>query len=70
MVPIAELRRALDFQHRDTVEFDRAVWNLVQSGTVAVHRHGFPGGLLPEERAQMLSDEQGHVYNGISRRMN
>lgn len=69
MVSIVELRRALDFQHHSKSEFDQAVWNLVRQGKVDVHRHDFPAGLSQDEREAMLADDQGYLYNGVSRRV-
>jgi hypothetical protein len=69
MVYIPELRRAVEFLHKDRVEFDKSVWGLVQSGRFAVHRYDHADTLSESERADLLQDESGHFYNGLTLRI-
>lgn len=69
MVYIPELRRAAEFLHRDRAEFDRAIWDLVRVGRIAVHRYDHAATLTEAERADLLRDESGQFYNGLSLRI-
>lgn len=68
MVYIPELRRSLDFQPAGSAEFENVVWSLVRQGRVALHKHGHPAGLSPDERSALIRDERGNHYHGISLR--
>jgi hypothetical protein len=69
MVYIPELRRAVEFLHKDKSEFDKALWGLVQAGRLAVHRYDHAGTIGENERADLLQDESGRYYNGLSLRI-
>jgi hypothetical protein len=68
MVYVPELSRAVDFQQGQQGEFQQAVWELVRQERIALHRHGHPANLSPEERGSLITDEQGNYYHGISMR--
>ncbi len=69
MVSIPELRRAMEFLHANRLELDEALWDLIRSGRLAVHRHDHPYGLSDSERGDLLQDQAGHFYNGLSIRI-
>lgn len=69
MVYIPELRRAAEFLHKDRDEFDRALWDLVRAGRVAVHRYDHAMTLSETERADLLQDDSGQFYHGLSLRI-
>lgn len=62
LVSIRELRRSLGLAKS---RFDRAVFSLALQGKVALHQHDFPSTLSPEEREELVKDEQGTYYIGI-----
>ena len=62
LVSIRELRRSMGLE-KDV--FDRAVLSLALQGKVVLHHHDFPSSLSPEERDELVRDEQGTYYVGI-----
>ncbi|MBN1103229.1 MAG: hypothetical protein JXL84_07445 [Deltaproteobacteria bacterium] len=62
LVSIRELRRSVNLLKG---VFDQAVLSLALQGKVALHHHDFPSSLSPEERDQLVRDEQGTYYVGI-----
>lgn len=62
LVSIRELRRSVGLAKSD---FDRVVLSLAVKGNVALHHHDFPSSLSPEEREELVRDEQGTYYVGI-----
>ena len=68
MVYIPELRRAVEFLHKERAQFDEELWGLVRAGRVAVHRYDHAATLTEAERAELLQDESGQFYNGLSLR--
>jgi hypothetical protein len=62
LVSIRELRRSAGLAKSD---FDRVVLSLAVKGNVALHHHDFPSSLSPEEREELVRDEQGTYYVGI-----
>ena len=69
MVYIPELRRAAEFLHKDRAGFDEALSDLVRAGRVAVHRYDHAATLTEAECAELLQDESGQFYNGLSLRI-
>jgi len=63
LVSIRELRRSVSLTKS---VFDQAVLSLALQGKVALHHHDFPSSLPPEERDQLVRDEQGTYYVGIA----
>ena len=59
---VRELRRSVGLAKSD---FDRVVLSLAVKGKVALHHHDFPSSLSPEEREELVRDEQGTYYVGI-----
>ena len=68
LVSLRDLRRSMDFQNVDKSTFDQAVLRLADQGKVALHRHDFPVGLSPEDRAELVTDATGDFYVGIALR--
>ena len=62
LVSVRELRRSVGLAKSD---FDRVVLSLAVKGKVALHHHDFPSSLSPEEREELVRDEQGTYYVGI-----
>ena len=62
LVSIRELRRSVNLTKSI---FDKAVLSLAFQGKVALHHHDFPASLAPDERDEMVRDEQGTFYVGI-----
>ena len=62
LVSIRELRRSMGLAKS---VFDRVVLSLALQGKVALHHHDFPSSLSPEERDELVRDEQGTYYVGI-----
>jgi len=62
LVSLRELRRFVGLVKS---VFDRAVLSLALQGKVALHHHDFPSSLSPEERDELVRDEQGIYYVGI-----
>ena len=62
LVSIRELRRSVGLAKS---LFDKAVLSLALQGKVALHHHDFPSSLSPEEREELVRDEQGTYYVGI-----
>ncbi len=62
LVSIRELRRSVGLAKG---VFDRVVLSLALQGKVALHHHDFPSSLSPEERDELVRDEQGTYYVGI-----
>jgi hypothetical protein len=62
LVSIRQLRHAVSLGKS---VFDKAVLSLALQGKVALHHHDFPTGLAPEERDELVRDEQGTYYVGI-----
>ena len=62
LVSIRELRRSVGLARS---VFDKAVLSLALQGKVALHHHDFPAGLAPDERDELVRDEQGTYYVGI-----
>lgn len=62
LVSIRELRRSVSLSKN---VFDRAVLSLAHQGKVALHHHDFPSSLSPDERDELVRDEQGTYYVGI-----
>lgn len=62
LVSIRELRRSVSLTKS---VFDRAVLSLAVQGKVALHHHDFPSSLSPDEREELVRDEQGTFYVGI-----
>jgi hypothetical protein len=62
LVSIRELRRSVGLAKS---VFDRVVLSLALQGKVALHHHDFPSGLSPDERDELVRDEQGTYYVGI-----
>ncbi|HEV3162918.1 MAG TPA: hypothetical protein VGZ22_02675 [Isosphaeraceae bacterium] len=68
LVPLSELRKAVEFPLADKAEFDAAILRLADRGSVNLHHHDYPGGLSDNERAGMVSDGRGGYYIGVSLR--
>jgi hypothetical protein len=66
LVSLRELRRSVAVQGKN---FDRAVLHLAEEGRVALHHHDYPGSLTEEERNEMVSDDRGTYYIGVSLRI-
>lgn len=49
-------------------QFDRAVFQLAERGTVHLQRHDFPSSLSEEERQQLVTDGRGNYFLGITLR--
>ena len=62
LVSIRELRHSVGLAKG---VFDRVVLSLALQGKVALHHHDFPSSLSPEERDELVRDEQGTYYVGI-----
>lgn len=62
LVSIRELRRSMGLAKG---VFDRVVLSLALQGKVALHHHDFPSSLSPDERDELVRDEQGTYYVGI-----
>lgn len=62
LVSIRELRRSVNLTKN---VFDKAVLSLALQGKVSLHHHDFPSSLSPEERDELVRDEQGTYYVGI-----
>lgn len=62
LVSIRDLRRSVSLKKS---VFDRAVLSLALQGKVALHHHDFPSSLSPDEREELVRDEQGTFYVGI-----
>jgi hypothetical protein len=62
LVSIRELRRSAGLAKS---AFDKTVLSLALKGQVALHHHDFPSGLSPNERDELVRDEQGTYYVGI-----
>jgi hypothetical protein len=62
LVSIRELRRSVGLAKS---VFDEAVLSLALQGKVALHHHDFPASLSPDERDELVRDEQGTYYVGI-----
>ena len=62
LISIRELRRSVSLAKSI---FDKAVLSLALQGKVALHHHDFPAGLAPDERDELVRDEQGTYYVGI-----
>jgi len=62
LVSIRELRHSVGLAKG---VFDRVVLSLALQGKVALHHHDFPSSLSPEERDELVRDEQGIYYVGI-----
>ena len=62
LVSIRELRRSVGLAKS---VFDRVVLALALQGKVALHHHDFPSSLSPDERDELVRDEQGTYYVGI-----
>jgi len=62
LVSIRQLRRSMAVPK---AAFDRIVLSLALKGKVALHHHDFPSSLSPEERDELVRDEQGTYYVGI-----
>jgi hypothetical protein len=62
LVSIRELRRSVGLAKS---VFDGIVLSLAIQGRVALHHHDFPSSLSPEEREELVRDEQGIYYVGI-----
>jgi len=63
LVSIRELRRSVELAKS---VFDHIVLSLAIQGRVALHHHDFPSSLSPEERDELVRDEQGTYYVGIA----
>jgi hypothetical protein len=63
LVSIRELRRSVGLTK---IVFDRVVLSLALQGKVALHHHDFPSSLSPDERDELVRDEQGTYYVGIA----
>jgi hypothetical protein len=61
-VSIRELRRSAGLAKST---FDNTVLSLALKGKVALHHHDFPSSLPPDERDELVRDEQGTYYVGI-----
>lgn len=66
LVPLADLRRCLDFQHTAKGDFDEAVLNLAREWKVSLSRHPHVAGLTEDERNDLVADGEGNFYNGIA----
>ncbi len=66
LVHLSELWHSLRNEGWDKASFDRTVLNLAQSYRVALQRHNFPASLSEEERAELVADELGNYYVGIT----
>jgi hypothetical protein len=62
LVSIRELRHSAGMAKS---LFDKAVLSLALRGKVALHHHDFPSSLSPEEREELVRDEQGTYFVGI-----
>ncbi|RPJ22597.1 MAG: hypothetical protein EHM26_01310 [Desulfobacteraceae bacterium] len=62
LVSIRELRRSVELAKS---VFDHIVLSLAIQGRVALHHHDFPSSLSPNERDELVRDEQGTYYVGI-----
>lgn len=65
MVDIASLRKELD-AHMPGADFDSAVLDAVYRQRFAIHRYDRPELKSPEERDQLLRDDNGFYHNTIS----
>jgi hypothetical protein len=61
-VSIRELRRSAGLVKS---AFDKVILSLALQGKVALHHHDFPSSLSPQEREELVRDEQGTYYVGI-----
>ena len=68
LVPINELWKSLRSEGWDKASFDRTVLGLSEQYRVALQRHNFPASLSGEDRAELVADELGNYYVGISLR--
>lgn len=68
LVPLNELWHSLRTEGWDKTSFDRAVLHLAESYRVALQRHNFPNSLSEAERAELVADQLGNYYVGISLR--
>lgn len=66
LVSTRELRLAMTPRLPDPQSLDAALLALAKRGTAWLYRHDYPAGLSEAERAAMVSDGQGHYYNGVS----
>jgi hypothetical protein len=62
LVSIRELRRSAGLVKS---AFDKVILSLAFQGKVALHHHDFPSSLSPQEREELVRDEQGTYYVGI-----
>ncbi len=62
LVSVRELRRSVGLAKS---VFDKIVLSLALQGKVALHHHDFPSSLSPDERDELVRDEQGTYYVGI-----
>jgi len=62
LVSVRELRRSVSLPKN---VFDKIVLSLALQGKVALHHHDFPSSLSPDERDELVRDEQGTYYVGI-----
>jgi hypothetical protein len=68
LVPLSDLWHSLRDEGWDKASFDRTVLNLAKSYRAALQRHNFPASLSEEERAELVADDLGNYYVGITLR--
>jgi len=68
LLPLNELWLSLQKEGWDKVSFDRTVLSLADKYRVSLHRHNFPASLSERERSELVSDELGNYYVGITLR--
>ncbi|MFN0056577.1 MAG: hypothetical protein ACKV0T_30895 [Planctomycetales bacterium] len=52
----------------DKPTFDQAVLSLARAGRLSLHRHDFVANLTPQEREELVTDNQGNYYVGVALR--
>jgi hypothetical protein len=68
LVPLSQLWHSFRNEGWDKASFDRTVLHLAQNYRVALQRHNFPASLSEEERSELVADELGNYYVGITLR--
>lgn len=68
LVTVRDVRRVPQLVGIAKGVFDQAVLALSERGTLALHRHDYPGSLTPAERDDLVSDDAGSFFIGMTLR--
>ena len=66
LVPVRQVRRHPQLQGISKEAFDEAMLSLARQRKISLHRHDFPAQLDPEQRRQLVEDEDGNLYIGAA----